>query len=219
MKPTITPDLAGGIYTPRRAGALAGVSGQRIGQWARRGLITPNIYRGRPTNLYAYFDVAEAIVVRWLLDKGFSHADVRGALDSVRHEHPQWPLLRGPLGVGQASLDDRGLLVRKEGDHYVDVTGGSHGQIVIRPQLLDRARDMLLTGGWIASAHGLERIEVTPGKLGGQPSIRGRRWTVDHVARLAADEDGRQVLIDDYRLAPQEVDEAVVWHRVALELA
>jgi hypothetical protein len=79
----------GGIYTPRRAGALAGVSDQRIGRWARRRLITPSLYQGRPFNLYGYFDVAEAIVVRWLLKRGFEHADIRGALDSVRAEHPQ----------------------------------------------------------------------------------------------------------------------------------
>jgi len=83
---------------------------------------TPSLYEGRPFNLYGYFDVAQAIAVRWLLKRGFEHADIRGALDSVRAEHPQWPLLRGPLGVGQASIDDRGLLVRKEGEHYIDVT-------------------------------------------------------------------------------------------------
>jgi hypothetical protein len=35
------------------------------------------------------------------------------------------------------------LLIRKEGEHYIDVTAGGHGQIVIRPMLLDDARDML----------------------------------------------------------------------------
>jgi predicted site-specific integrase-resolvase len=38
-------------YTPARAGALAGVSGQTIGQWARYGFIKPTVYEGRPINL------------------------------------------------------------------------------------------------------------------------------------------------------------------------
>jgi len=33
-----------GIYPPRLAGALAGVDGNRIGQWARHGLIRSTVY-------------------------------------------------------------------------------------------------------------------------------------------------------------------------------
>jgi DNA-binding transcriptional MerR regulator/uncharacterized protein (DUF433 family) len=212
--------LTVGVYLPRRAGALAGVSGQTIGQWARRGLVTPSVYEGRPANLYSYQDVAEAIVVRWLLDEGFQHAEIRHALDDVRDEYPDWPLLHAPLGIGRQSVDDRGALVRKHRpDVYVDVSGAAPGQLVIRPQLLDTARDMLAHGGWLATTHELKRIEVLPLKLGGQPSLRGRRWAVDHVARLGADKDGRRVLIEDYGLEPVEVDEAVTWVEAAAALA
>jgi uncharacterized protein (DUF433 family)/DNA-binding transcriptional MerR regulator len=218
--PTQIDPLEIGVYLPRRAGALAGVSGQSIGQWARHGLVTPTVYEGRPANLYSYFDVAESIVVRWLLDQGFRHTEIRAALEDVRYEFPRWPLLNAPLGVGRHSFDDRGALVKKQSpDVYVDVGGRAPGQIVIKPVLLDNARDMLRHGGWLASALSLQRIEVKPLKLGGQPSLRGRRWTVEHVARLAADDEGRQVLIERYGLEPVEVDEAVAWADAAAAIA
>jgi len=204
-----------GVYTPHHAGALAGVSGQTIGQWARHGLVTPTVYKGRPANLYSYFDVAEAIVVRWLLDKHrISHAQIRFALSRVRDDYPKWPLLHAPIGIGHQSLDDPGRLVYQHPggrEAYVDVSGEAPDQIVIRPQLLDRARDMLAHGGWIADDLGLSHIEVDPRKLGGQPSLRDRRWAVDHVARLAADDEGREILIESYGLDASEVDEAVAW--------
>lgn len=205
-----------GVYTPRRAGALAGISGQTIGQWARYGLVKPTVYEGRPRNLYSYFDVAEAIVVRWLLEEGFKHAHVRAAISSVWEEHPDWPLLNAPLGIGRQSVHDRGQLVREVQPHvYVDVSGTAPEQVVIRPTLLDAARDMLRHGGWLADVLALERIEVSPLKLGGQPSLRGRRWTVDHVARLGADEEGRDILVSQYGLDPAEVDEALAWTEAA----
>lgn len=209
-----------GVYLPRRAGALAGVSGNTIGQWARYHLVTPTVYKGRPANLYSYLDVAEATVVRWLLDEGFEHREIRNALENVRSEYPRWPLLNAPLGIGRQTVGDRGSLVRKHGaGTYFEVGGRAPGQIIIRPELLDTVRDMLAHGGWLANSLDLKHIEVAPLKLGGQPSIRGRRWTVDHVARLAADDEGRRVLTEDYGLRPVEVDEAVAWADAAAALA
>lgn len=212
--------LTAGVYLPGRAGALAGVSGKSIGQWARNGLVTPTVYEGRPANLYSYFDVAEAIVVRWLLAKDFQHKEIRAALRDVRGEWPQWPLLNAPLGIGKQSADDRGGLVRQEGpDVYVDIGGRAPGQVVIKPLMLDHVRDMLHNGGWLANALGLKRIEVQPTKLGGQPSLKERRWTVDHVAQIASDAQGRSVLEDGYGLASVEVDESVSWVKAAAALA
>jgi DNA-binding transcriptional MerR regulator/uncharacterized protein (DUF433 family) len=211
--------LTVGVYLPRRAGALAGVSGNTIGQWARRGLVTPTVYEGRPANLYSYLDVAEATVIRWLLDERFPHREIRNALNEVRNEYPRWPLLNAPLGIGRQVLGDRGALVRKEGPTYVEVGGKAPGQMIIRPELLDNVRDMLAHGGWLANSLSLKHIEVAPLKLGGQPSLRGRRWAIDHVARLAADEDGRRVLIEDYGLEPVEIDESVAWVEAASALA
>jgi uncharacterized protein (DUF433 family)/DNA-binding transcriptional MerR regulator len=209
-----------GVYLPGRAGALAGVSGNTIGQWARYGLVTPTVYEGRPANLYSYLDVAEAIVVRWLLDQGFAHVEIRGALEEVRSDYPRWPLLNAPIGIGRQAIGDRGALVTKDtADTYVEVGGSGHGQVVIKPALLDTVRDTLAHGGWLAISLDLRHIEVEPLKLGGQPSLRGRRWTVDHVARLADDEEGVRVLVDDYDLDEVEINEAVAWSDAAAALA
>jgi uncharacterized protein (DUF433 family) len=206
-----------GVYTPARAGALAGVSGRAVGQWARHGLIRPNVYEGRPQNLYSYFDVAEAIVVRWLTSHDtIDYADIGAALRDVRDEFPHWPLLNAPLGVGHQSPDDPGTLVRQtESREYVDVSRRGHGQFVVRPWMLNRAADMLRHGGWLADKLGLQRIEVAPTKLGGQPSLRGKRWTLDHVARLGADAEGQSILRDQYGLDQREIDEALEWTQAA----
>lgn len=213
---TLPPEVIG-VYTPARAGALAGVSGRAIGQWARHGLIKPNVYEGRPRNLYSYFDVAEAIVVRWLTSHDtIDYADIASALRDVRDDYPRWPLLNAPLGVGQQSPDDPGTLVRQtDSREYVDVSRRGHGQFVVRPALLNYAADMLKHGGWLANELGLRRIEVAPTKLGGQPSLRGKRWTLDHVARLGADEDGQAILRGEYGLEQREIDEALEWTQAA----
>jgi uncharacterized protein (DUF433 family) len=214
--------LRAGVYSPGMAGALAGVSGKSIGQWARHKLIQPTVYHGRPANLYSYFDVAEAIVVRWMVSRGITRSDIRYAVHQARDKHPDWPLLNAPLGLGRLSVDDRRLLVKQEDTGvYVDATPRGRkrpGQVLIKPTLLDDARGMLAHGGWLAAERGLRRIEVEPLKLGGAPSLRGRRWTVDQVARLADDAEGREVLERDYGLEPEEIDESVAWMDAAHEL-
>lgn len=214
-------DLDLGVYSPGMTGALAGVSGQSVGQWARHRLIQPSVYRGRPANLYSYYDVAEAVVVRWLVELRFSHRVIRKALDSVRGDYPNWPLLRAPLAVGRLSIDDRARLVRRVADGtYMDAVDASRPeQVVIKPALLDQARDMLAHGGWVAAVKNLQRIEVRPLKLGGAPSLVDRRWTVEQVARLAWDAEGRDVLVSTYGLSDQEIDESLSWMEGARELA
>ena len=180
------------VYPAHRAGALAGVSGYRIGQWARYGLITPSFYKGRPANLYAFLDVAEAIVVHWLLDRGFTYDNIHTAIAGARQAYPDWPLLQARLGVAQHAVegDERGAIVQEvDPGVYVDVGRGGN-QVMVRPLLLERARDMLRRGGWIAQELGLRRIEVDPDKLGGLPTVQGRRWPIERVAQLAADDAG-----------------------------
>jgi uncharacterized protein (DUF433 family)/DNA-binding transcriptional MerR regulator len=208
-----------GVFTPYRAGALAGVSGYRLGQWARYGLVRPTWYRGRPANLYDFHDVAEAIVVHWLLDQRFSYGQIHEAIDAARTEYPDWPLLMAPLGVAHHAVegDPIGAIVLEvERGVYVDTHRG--GQIALRPELLDHARDMLRRGGWLANELGLRRIEVDPGKLAGAPTLRGRRWPVERVAQLAGDDDGIAILLEDYGLDDRDVDESQRWVAAALSL-
>lgn len=208
------------VFPPYRAGALAGVSGSRIGQWARYGLITPTLYAGRPANLYAFFDVAEAIVVHWLLERRFAYPEIHSAIDSARRAYPDWPLLNAPLGIAQHAVhgDPRGAIVQEvQRGVYVEV-GMPGSQTTLKPQLLERTRDMLRRGGWIAEELGLRRLEVDPQKLGGIPTLRGRRWPVDRVAQLAADQDGTRVLVEDYGLDARDLDESIRWVEAAARL-
>jgi hypothetical protein len=94
-----------GVFSPRRAGALAGVSGDQVGRWARYGWIRPTVYEGRPANRYAFFDVAEAIVVHWLRDDGFRYPEIHEAIAAARAQHPLWPLVHGELGVARHTVE------------------------------------------------------------------------------------------------------------------
>ena len=210
-----------GVFSPQRAGALAGVSGDQIGQWARYGLIRPTIYEGRPANRYAFFDVAEAIVVHWLREQRFDYDAIHQAILTARGDHPRWPLIRGKLGVARHTVDpghDRGVLVRRASDgSYVEI-GKPGDQIVLQPELLDFAQDMLRGGGWLAYHLNLDRIEVDPSKLGGAPVLAGSRWPVERVARIAADHEGRTILVEEYDLDEIEVNQAVTWSDAAERL-
>jgi uncharacterized protein (DUF433 family) len=210
-----------GVFSPWRAGALAGVRGEQVGQWARYGLIRPTIFRGRPANRYAFFDVAEAIVVHWLRVEGFGYPAIHEAIGAARERHPEWPLVQGRLGIARHTVDpgrDRGVIVQRarEGE-YVEI-GRAGQQVVLRPALLDFAQDMLRAGGWIAHANGLDRIEVDPTRLGGAPTLRGSRWPVERVARIAADAEGHAILVQEYELDEHDVRQAVAWTKAAEEL-
>lgn len=208
------------IFPPWRAGALAGVSGNRIGQWARNGFVHPSFFEGRPRNLYTFNDVAEAIVIRWLLDRGFTYDAIHVAITKARVEHPEWPLLEAPLGVARHAVrgDPRGVIVLEvENGVYVSTSAGAE-QVTLKPQLLDEARDMLRRGGWIAAQFELQRIEVDPGKLGGAPSLRGRRWPIERIAQIAADGEGRALLAEDYGIDDGEIDESLRWMECASAL-
>lgn len=220
MATTLQANTPTGVFSPFRAGALAGISGNRVGQWARYGLIKPTLFRGRPSNLYGFHDVAEAIVVHWLLDRGFSYAEIHEAIERARVEHMDWPLLTAPLGVAQHAVagDPRGTIVLEvEKGTYVDTRSGG-AQVMLKPALLEEVRDMLRRGGWIAAELKLKRIEVDPGKLGGAPVLRGSRWPIERVAQIADDEAGRALLENDYGLHRLGIDEAVRWVRAASRL-
>jgi uncharacterized protein (DUF433 family) len=209
-----------GIFSPFHAGALAGVTGNRIGQWARYGLIKPSFFRGRPANLYEFRDVAEAIVVHWLLAAEFTYENVHAAIESARTYYGEWPLSEAPLGIAQHAVegDPRGTLVLniKKGV-YVDLLR-ARDQLTLPPHMLELARDVLRRGGWIANQLGLKHVEVDPAKLSGRPVVRGRRWPVDRVAQLAADEEGRAVLTEEYGLSEEEVSDSLRWMDTALAL-
>ncbi len=211
---------APGVFPPFRAGALAGVSGYRIGQWSRYGLITPTVFRGRPANLYEFRDVAEAIVVNWLTERGFGYPAIHNAIRRARAEFGGWPLLASSLGVAKHAVegDPRGTIALElHGGTYIDTASGSD-QITLKPEVFVHAREIIRSGGWIADRLKLRHIAVDPTTLGGTPIVRGRRWPVERVAQLAADDAGRDVLLKDYGLGRCEITESVKWMAAAAKL-
>jgi MerR HTH family regulatory protein len=87
-----------GSFLAGDVGELAGVSGNTIGQWARRGLIRSSQSDGEP-RLYAVEDIAEATVVAELLGRGVRHLDVHRASERLAPRCGLWPLSDAPLGT------------------------------------------------------------------------------------------------------------------------
>ena len=207
-----------GYYLAREVGWLAGVSGDRIGQWARRGYIRSSQSEGRP-RVYSFQDVAEAMVVHELLDRGVRHRDIRRAIESLRDDFGDWPLTHAPIVTGTGRGARRtSVLIEKEGAHW-DLADRPWHQ-VIGVEVLRRVRENLARGGWVVrKLPDLEHIEVDPDRLSGQPAIRGRRLAAEDAAELARVAGGRELLKDGYELTDEEIDDAVRWADATEQLA
>ena len=86
-----------GRLTASEVGALAGVSGTTIGQWARWGYVRSSQASGEP-RVYSAEDAAEAVIVAELLRRGVSHAGVRDLLAHLAHVG-SWPLSHARLAT------------------------------------------------------------------------------------------------------------------------
>jgi DNA-binding transcriptional MerR regulator len=102
-----------GHLTAGEAGELVGVTGNTIGQWARWGYIRASQSAGDP-HVYSVEDVAEAAVVRALLDRRVRHRIVRMAIAHL-DDYGEWPLSQAPLAT---TPDGRLVLLRENGDVY-----------------------------------------------------------------------------------------------------
>jgi uncharacterized protein (DUF433 family)/DNA-binding transcriptional MerR regulator len=205
-----------GRYLAWQAGQLAGVSGNTVGQWARRGYVRSSVRSSAP-RVYGFQDVAEAMVVHELLDRGVPHGEIRQAIRRLEEEYGSWPLTQAPLatvaGAGRRPDERRARVVlRADGADY-DV-GGLGWQQVLEPQSLDAIRGRLARGGWAVRAlPDLEHIEVDPDRLSGRPAIRGRRIAAQDVAEIAADPGGVELLRRDYDLTAPQIADAGRWWR------
>jgi uncharacterized protein (DUF433 family) len=205
-----------GRYLAWEAGQLAGVSGNAIGQWARRGYIRASQSEGVP-KIYSYHDVAEAMVVHQLLEHGASYRLIRRTLDELRKDQDlgDWPLLQVELATAGASS----LLVRRRGGEHFDLTGRPWHGMLDAGDLTKIAAD-LNRGGWAARLMPeLRHIEVDPDRLSGRPVIRGRRIAARDVAETAEEVDGREELEEGYGLEPEEIEDARNWWRKVRLLA
>lgn len=206
-----------GRYLAHEAGRLAGVSGNTIGQWARRGYIrSSQSAPGRLPKVYSFQDVAEAMVVHELVDRGVPHRDIRATIEALRAEGGDWPLTQLRDGLATADVSDdpsrrRAMLVVGSGAHVYDVARAP-AQQVIRLENLRRIVADLSRGGWaVRDEPDLNLIQVDPEVIGGRPSIRGRRIPAELVAELATTAEGIEVLSDDYDLSIAEIRDARRW--------
>jgi hypothetical protein len=193
---TVEPTAA---YLAHEAGMLAGVPGDRIGQWARWGHIRASISAGEP-HVYAFADVAEALAVHILLDAGFRLPVVRRAVDRLGGA-VAWPLSDGRLHV----VDHR-LAVERAGvlkDVFTE-------QTVLPLNGRVTALELLRRGGWPARLTGdLTAVEVDPARVGGRACLRGRRLPVEDVVAVEDPEA-------EYGLSAPEAAAARAWWAAAV---
>jgi len=176
------------MYSAGEVGHLAGVAGDRIGQWARWGHIPASVSAGEP-HVYGWDDAAEAVAVHELLARGVGLAEVRWAVGALGGA-ATWPLSRCGVHVVH------GRIAVQRGEELVDLRSGAQEVLALEGRL-DPA-GLLRRGGWPARALGLERVEVDPARLGGRPCVRGTR-----VALAEAD--------TELGVAEADVEEARRW--------
>ena len=197
-----------GHYLAHEAGRLAGVSGQTIGQWARREYIRSSQSHETP-RVYSYQDVAEAMVVHELRERGTGYGVIKQTIETLRRETGNaWPLTHGVLGTSH------GTVVVEDGGGFVDI-GRLVGQgLAVTEDDVGRIATDLRRGGWAArELPGLEHIEVDPDRLSGRPVIRGTRVPAELAAELADQPGGREELRAGYDVSDLEIDDAVAWWR------
>lgn len=210
-----------GRYLAREVGRLAGVSGQAIGQWARRGYIRSSQSDSSP-RVYSYQDAAEAMVVHALLEAHVDHKAIRGAIEFLRERGgADWPLTHAALSVPRdhAMHFEKGgrrksTVILRADEGPLDTTTGH--PVLDNVDLREIAAD-LRRGGWAARNLDLRHIEVDPDRLSGRPTIIGSRIGAEDAARLAAEPGGRTELIEDYGLDDDQIDDAVAWWRAVNE--
>ena len=204
---------AHGHYLAGEVGILAGVSGDRIGQWARWGHIRSS-RSDREPRVYSYEDVAEALLVHELEALGAGLPSIRRAVERLRgRQGHAWPLAHNRARLAAAN----GTVVEFEGDEAYDLGARSPSeQGVLETPDLHRVTAELERGGWAARLlPGLRHIQVHPDRLGGRPAIRGRRLAAQEVATIAGTPGGRAVLREDYALDDDQIDDAVRWWETA----
>jgi uncharacterized protein (DUF433 family)/DNA-binding transcriptional MerR regulator len=203
-----------GHYLAEEAGRLAGVSGTTIGQWARRGYIRSSRSSG-PPRIYCFQDVAEALVVHELIARGVSLRAVKAAADRLRDRRDtNWPLQQSRLlapgaGGGRSPGRRARSIVVQEDEGHTDLVSGHPvlAELDLETLVADLGR-----GGWAArEIPSLRYIEVDPDRLSGRPVIRGKRVPAELAARMAETPQGVDLLMHDYGLTRDEVEDARRW--------
>lgn len=214
-----------GHYLANEVGALAGVSGDRIGQWARRGYIRASWSEpGDSPLVYSFQDVAEAMLVHELEDRGVPLRLIKLTVEGLRTQYGDWPLQSAQLEVDPAGVSSDGvplatLAVVQGGLRQEAADRGWQllGDVRVNPRRISLE---LSRGGWaVRLVPDLTHIEVDPDRLSGRPVIRGRRVPVSLVAEVAEDPAGVELLQEDYELTDAEIADARRWTEVTRSFA
>jgi len=201
-----------GHYFAGEVGQLAGVSGKRIGQWARRGYIRSS-WSDESPRIYSYQDVAEAIVVHELEVMNVAPRTIGKTVGTLREMlGTDWPLQDTELFVPESHPHALGrsktVAVKSEFGHLEDVV--RLHPVLGQVDLVGIKRD-LARGGWAARAlPDLRHIEVNPDRLSGRPTIKGRRVAASDVAQIANSGDEGS-LKAGFGLTHAQVKDAVRW--------
>ena len=217
VRETSAPDRFGpevrprGFYHAAEVGQLAGVSGNTIGQWKRRGYIKASQSATGYPNVYAYQDVAEAMVVHDLLDHGVPLRRIKRLIEQLRRENGRdWPLQHERLLVPGSGAPPSPVYVQRN-QELADPDAPTPWNLVMELGNLRLIAEQLHRGGWAVRSHpGLKHIEVNPDKMSGKPSIRGLRIAAEDVA-IIAEESGEAVLKGEFGLNPGQIRDAVEW--------
>lgn len=206
-----------GWYLARDVGLLAGVSGNTIGQWARYGYIRSSWSPAIP-RVFSFQDVAEAIAVHELIDRGVKHADIKGAIETLRDEYGDWPLQTAPLATPDRRITRPSVALKR--DQVAFDVGRRRGQTYLSFVELKNIGGLLRRGGWvIRELDDIKRIQVDPDRLSGRPTIRDRRVPAEKVARIAHLDRGLEILAAEYGVTKREADDAVRWYERAQQFA
>jgi uncharacterized protein (DUF433 family)/DNA-binding transcriptional MerR regulator len=202
-----------GHYLAYEVGRLAGVSGSTIGQWARNGYIRSSQYGGSP-RLYSFQDVAEAMVVHELVERGIPYREIKSQVLELQAAYGMdWPLTQSPVGLATAGRH----VVTTEGER-IYATGEKGWHLVLDAGDLKEILGLLDRGGWVVrSLPDLEHIEVNPNRLSGRPAIRGKRVPAEMVARTAERPDGIEALREGFELSDAEINDARRWWQATEE--
>jgi uncharacterized protein (DUF433 family)/DNA-binding transcriptional MerR regulator len=199
-----------GHYLAGEVGALAGVSGNRVGQWARNGYINSSQSDG-PPRVYSYQDVAEAMVVHELVERDIPYREIRDHIEDLRMRFGiDWPLTQAPVGHATAGKQ---ILTKEGGQFY---RHGYHQALDVGD--LRDILGLLNRGGWVVrNLTDLKHIEVNPNRLSGRPVIRGTRVPVRTVAQVAARPDGIKTLHEGFDLSDEEIFDPKRWWEATQE--
>jgi uncharacterized protein (DUF433 family) len=223
-----------GFFAAEDGALVAGVPVARFRAWVRSRMIEPSIARA-PIAVYSFQDVAQALVVRELEDRGVGAREIARAVSALRPRYGRWPLLsaelftehlpprvirRGHQAENPGTTSERTSLALREDGAFLELNRGGFEQAFEERarEPLQNMVDVLKRGGWPSRERHLTNIEIDPERLGGRPTIRGRRIEVELVAELARSHD-RSDLRDGYDLTDAEIEDAVAWWSAAEALS